>query len=371
MKALILVGGYGTRLRPLTLSVPKPLVHFCNTSIVEHQVAALSKVGVKHVILAVAYKPEELTEALNDMEKKFGVRITCSQEIEPLGTGGPICLAEKFLLEEDDTSDSFFMLNSDVICDFPLFDMLQLHKSSNAEGTILITQVEDPSKFGVVVHDSAGKVLRFVEKPEVFVGNFINAGIYILRKSVTKRVSLRKTSIETEIFPAIVQDGGLYCMKLNGYWADIGKPRDFLNGMDKFLSRTRERLDNGEKGEMIPNLASGPEFIGHVIVAESAKIGSGCSIGPNVTIDKDCVIGPGCRIKDTAIMAGVHIESYSFISNSIIGWNSRVGKWVRVDGLSVLGEDVEIIDQCYLNGVLILPHKTIRESIETSGSIIM
>ncbi|KAF8819268.1 GDP-D-mannose pyrophosphorylase [Cardiosporidium cionae] len=371
MKALILVGGYGTRLRPLTLSVPKPLVHFCNTSIVEHQIAALSKVGVDHIVLALAHKPEDLVEALVEMEKKFGVRISCSKETEPLGTGGPIRLAEELLQEEDDPADSFFMLNSDVICDFPLFDLLQQHKSTKAEGTILITQVQDPSKFGVVIHDSAGKVLKFIEKPESFVGDYINAGIYLLRKSVISRVSLRKTSIETEIFPSIVRDDGLYCMKLNGYWADIGKPGDFLNGMSKFLMRTRERLDNDEKDEMIPKLASGPEFIGHVIVAESAKIGRGCSIGPNVTIDKDCVIDPGCRIKDTAIMAGVHIGSYSFISNSIVGWKSKLGKWVRVDGLSVMGEDVEILDQCYINGALILPHKTIRESIETSGSIII
>ncbi|XP_026189706.1 mannose-1-phosphate guanyltransferase beta-like, partial [Cyclospora cayetanensis] len=156
MKALILVGGYGTRLRPLTLSVPKPLINFCNRSIVEYQIASFKKVGVKHLILAVAYQPEALMEALRDLEKKYALKISCSKEDDPLGTAGPVRLAEKLLRDEDaeksspqpsaggrrfldikTDTDCFFVCNSDIICSFPLEEMWKFHKKTGAEATIL------------------------------------------------------------------------------------------------------------------------------------------------------------------------------------------------------------------------------------------
>lgn len=152
MKALILIGGFGTRLRPLTFTRPKPLINFGDRPILAHQIEALAKVGVKEVILAVSQQPDALFEELKEYEDKYGVKILISIEKTPLGTAGPIRLA-KDLLTKDNPDGLFFMFNADVICDYPLQQLLDYHKSHGKEGTILVTEVEDPSKYGVVVSD--------------------------------------------------------------------------------------------------------------------------------------------------------------------------------------------------------------------------
>jgi mannose-1-phosphate guanylyltransferase len=168
-------------------------------------------------------------------EKTFNVKITFSIEAEPLGTAGPLKLAEKILGKDD---QPFFVLNSDVICDYPFKELAAFHKSHGDEGTIIVTKVEEPSKYGVIVHkpSHASRIDRFVEKPVEFVGNRINAGIYILNPSVLERIELRPTSIEQEIFPAICADGQLHSFDLEGYWMDVGQPKDFLAGTCLYLS---------------------------------------------------------------------------------------------------------------------------------------
>eukprot|EP00920_Eleutheroschizon_duboscqi_P036091 GHVT01087303.1.p1 GENE.GHVT01087303.1~~GHVT01087303.1.p1 ORF type:complete len:345 (-),score=27.87 GHVT01087303.1:525-1559(-) len=328
MKALILVGGFGTRLRPLTLSVPKPLIHFCNKSILEHQIRALVQVGVTHVVLAVAYQPDTMVEKIHELEAKFKVRVTVSREEEPMGTAGPIRLAEEIIMDPEDTSEEFFVCNSDVICHFPLHDMLEFHRFRKAEGTILVTKMDDPSQFGVVVHDETGKIDKFVEKPKVFVGDCINAGFYILSKKSIKRIPLKPTSIEKETFPDMAKDGHLYSFRLHGYWADIGQPRDFLNGMKLYLEEVGQ-LSGDSADDSAPVLEpEGELIVGNVLKHPSVKIGKGCRVGPNVTLDKDVVIGEGCRLSNCAIMSGVHIKDYTWLNETIIGWQCRLGKWV-------------------------------------------
>ncbi|KAK6145402.1 hypothetical protein DH2020_022222 [Rehmannia glutinosa] len=197
MKALILVGGFGTRLRPLTLSVPKPLVDFANKPMILHQIEALKAIGVTEVVLAINYQPEVMLNFLKDFEAKLEIKITCSQETEPLGTAGPLALARDKLI--DDSGEPFFVLNSDVISEYPLKEMIEFHKSHGGEASIMVTKVDEPSKYGVVVMDeSTRQVESFVEKPKLFVGNKINAGIYLLNPSVLDRIELRPTSIEKE-----------------------------------------------------------------------------------------------------------------------------------------------------------------------------
>ncbi|KAK1917448.1 mannose-1-phosphate guanyltransferase [Pyrenophora teres f. teres] len=235
MKAIILVGGFGTRLRPLTLTLPKPLVEFANKPMIQHQIEALAAAGVTDVVLAVNYRPEIMAEALKAYEKQYNVTITFSVETEPLGTAGPLKLAENVLGKDD---SPFFVLNADVTCDYPFKQLAEFHKSHGDEGTIVVTKVEEPSKYGVVVHKPghASKIDRFVEKPVEFVGNRINAGIYIMNTSVLKRIELRPTSIEQETFPAIVKDGLLHSFDLEGFWMDVGQPKDFLTGTCLYLS---------------------------------------------------------------------------------------------------------------------------------------
>jgi len=235
MKALILVGGYGTRLRPLTLSRPKPLVEFANKPILLHQIEALVEVGVAHVVLAVSYHADQLEQEMQVEAARLGISISFSHEKEPLGTAGPLALARAVLAQD---SEPFFVLNSDVICEFPFKEMVACHRAHGREGTIVVTRVEEPSKYGVVVYEQAtGKIASFVEKPQEFVSNKINAGLYIFNPSILDRIEVKPTSIEKEVFPKQAEAGELYCMELQGFWMDVGQPADFLTGQCLYLAR--------------------------------------------------------------------------------------------------------------------------------------
>lgn len=233
MQALILVGGYGTRLRPLTLSRPKPLVEFANKPMLLHQIGALVEAGVKRVILAVSYREEKMELELKEESEKLGVTLVFSYETEPLGTAGPLALAKDILLSF--SNEPFIVLNSDVICDFPFKDLVAFHKNHGKEGTIVVTRVEEPSKYGVVLYDEMGCIKSFIEKPQEFVSNKINAGMYILNTSVLKRIQLCPMSIEKEVFPFMAQEEQLYAMELQGFWMDVGQPKDFLKGNILFI----------------------------------------------------------------------------------------------------------------------------------------
>ncbi|XP_077299832.1 GDP-mannose pyrophosphorylase B [Arctopsyche grandis] len=352
LRALILVGGYGTRLRPLTLSRPKPLVEFANKPILLHQIEALIEAGVNQVILAVSYRAEEMELELSAEAKKLGVSLVFSHETEPLGTAGPLALARDILLE---STEPFFVLNSDVICDFPFKELAQFHKNHGKEGTIVVTKVEEPSKYGVVLYKDDGQIQSFIEKPQEFVSNKINAGMYILNPSVLSRIELRPTSIEKEIFPMMSQENQLYAMELEGFWMDVGQPKDFLTGMCLYLTHLRHK--NPEK------LHSGAGIVGNVLVHPLARIGEGCRIGPNVTIGPDVVIEDGACIKRSTILRGTTVRSHAWLDGCIVGWRCAVGRWVRMEGCTVLGEDVIVQDELYINGGQVLPHKSISCSV--------
>eukprot|EP00042_Codosiga_hollandica_P020887 m.69991 g.69991 ORF g.69991 m.69991 type:complete len:359 (-) comp50095_c0_seq1:106-1182(-) len=351
MKALILVGGYGTRLRPLTLSLPKPLVPFANIPMLMHQVNALVKAGVDHVVLAVNYRAEVMEQALSSEAEKLGIKITMSLETEPLGTAGPLALARDVLND----GKPFFVLNSDVICEFPFAELIAFHKAHGKEGTILVTKVEEPSKYGVVVSDKdTGRIQRFVEKPQIFVGNRINAGIYLFNPSILERIECKPTSIEKEIFPAMAAGEQLFAMDLQGYWMDIGQPADYLIGMCLYLHRQNNPVES---------VGEGTEIIQPVLVDPRAQIGRNCRIGPNVIIGPNVQIGDGVRLQRCTILDGSKIKSHAWIHSAIIGWRSVVGAWTRVEGVTVLGEDVSINDELFINGARVLPHKSLSESV--------
>lgn len=217
MKALILVGGFGTRLRPLTLSKPKPLVEFANKPILWHQVKALAEVGVTEVIMAINYQPDCMLDYMKELEVEFSIKITPSIENEPLGTAGPIKLAKEKLLS-DPSQEDFFVFNSDIICQFPLKKLLEFHKARRAEGTLMVTQVADPSRYGVILFDETGLIKDFIEKPTKFISDKINAGLYLLNKSIIERIPDRPTSIEREVFPMAAADQRLYALVLEGIW---------------------------------------------------------------------------------------------------------------------------------------------------------
>lgn len=351
MKALILVGGFGTRLRPLTLSLPKPLVPFANMPMVMHQVEALVKAGVDHVVLAVNYRAEIMEKEMKKHAERLGIKISMSLEDQPLGTAGPLALARDILGSD---GEPFWVLNSDVVCEFPFPAVIAFHKAHGKEGTILVTKVSEPSKYGVVKYDKEGKIERFVEKPQVFVGNRINAGLYLFNPAILDRIELKPTSIEQEIFPKMAADGNLYAMDLPGFWMDVGQPPDYLIGQVLYLESVANK-----NPEM---LTSGPQFVGNVLVHESAKIGANCKIGPDVVIGPNVVIGDGCRLQRCALLESSVVKSHAWVKSAIVGWRSTVGAWARIEGVTVLGEDVKVGDELYLNGARVLPHKSIKAS---------
>ncbi|CAL9205993.1 unnamed protein product [Musa hybrid cultivar] len=354
MKALILVGGFGTRLRPLTLSVPKPLVEFANKPMILHQIEALKEVGVTEVVLAINYQPEVMLNFLKEFENKLGIKITCSQETEPLGTAGPLALARDKLV--DGSGEPFFVLNSDVISEYPFAELIQFHNAHGGEATILVTQVNEPSKYGVVVMDEeTGKVERFVEKPKAFVGNKINAGIYLLNPLVLDRIQLRPTSIEKQVFPQIAADQKLFAMVLPGFWMDIGQPKDYITGLRLYLDALRKKSPS--------KLAAGSHVVGNVLVHETAVVGEGCLIGPDVSVGPGCVVEAGVRLSRCTVMRGTRIKKHACVSSSIIGTHSTVGQWARIENMTILGEDVHVGDEIYSNGGVVLPHKEIKSSI--------
>ena len=345
-----------------------------------HQIESLAAVGVTDIVLAVNYRPDIMAKALKKVctsatvqtsweaqvtlltelqyEEQYNVNIEFSVETEPLGTAGPLKLAEKTLGKD---SSPFFVLNSDVICDYPLEELAAFHKSHGEEGTIVVTKVEEPSKYGVVVHkpDHPSRIDRFVEKPVEFVGNRINAGLYILNPSVLDRIELRPTSIEQETFPAIVKDGQLHSFDLEGFWMDVGQPKDFLSGTCLYLSSLTK------KGSKQIETPSKPYvYGGNVMVDPSAKIGKNCRIGPNVTIGPNVVIGDGVRIQRSVLLDGSRVKDHAWVKSTIVGWRSTIGKWARLENVSVLGEDVTIGDEIYVNGGSILPHKSIKQNVD-------
>ena len=251
-----------------------------------------------------------------------------------------------------------------MICDYPFPQLVEFHKSHGHEGTIIVTKVEEPSKYGVVVPRTEGDTTvidRFVEKPVEFVSNRINAGIYIFNTSVIDRIELRPTSIETETFPAMASAGQLHTFDLEGFWMDVGQPKDFLTGTCLYLASLTRKSSS-----LLSQKSKSADFVygGNVLVHPSATIGKHCRIGPNVTIGPNCIIGDGVRIHRAVLMEGCRVKDHAWIKNSIVGWRGVIGRWARLENISVLGEDVSVSDEIYVNGGSILPHKSISANIE-------
>jgi len=252
-------------------------------------------------------------------------------------------------------------MNSDIICSFPLEDLLNFHKAHGKEGSLMITKVEDPSKYGVVVTESDGKIVSFVEKPKEFVSNRINAGIYLFNPSIFDRIQAKPTSIEKEIFPKMAAELQLYAFDLPGFWMDIGQPKDFQTGVGLYLEHLR-KIDPSK-------LRSGSDVVGNVLLDETVKVGRGCLLGPNVSVGKNCTIEDGVRIVDTTVLDGCTIRSNSLIKSSIIGWHSSIGRWARLENTCVLGQDVHVDQEVHINGGKVLPHKSISENIREPAII--
>lgn len=378
--AIILVGGHGTRLRPLTLSMPKPLIPFANKPILFHQIDFLYKEGVTRIILATNNK-EVLKEALKCYDRYENLEILFSIEERPLGTAGPLLLAK------DLVTYPCYLLNSDIICKFPLSQLMTYHLKHKRVATLLATTVKDPSRYGVLnINEDDMSIISFIEKPKEYVGNRINAGVYVIEERITEYIKRGECSIEKDVFPVLAKQNELTYYDLNGFWMDIGQPRDYLEGVRLFLTKGLGCHDNmcitdsshyfNKNHENVSfddlkketnidfyNFKINNSFtIVASLVDNSAKIGIGSMIGPNVVIGKNVRIGNYVRIIDSTIMDGAVIEDGCYVKYSIVGWKAVIRKWARIENYTVLGEQVEIGEGISLTNCVILPNKKIVTS---------
>lgn len=231
-QALILAGGKGTRLTPITREIPKPLVPLHGKPVLEYSLDLFKKFGIKDILISIGFKGEKIKEYFGD-GKRFGVNITYVEEAGPLGTAGPLRLAKKFI------KDSFIMCNADELKDIDLMDMFMSHKKSDATATIALTSVEDTSKYGVAKL-AGNKILEFVEKPskEKAPSNFINSGLYILNPGVIDYVPEGFAMLENDVFPKLAKEGKLFGYPFSGYWKPIGN-----------LQQYEEAISDLEKGK--------------------------------------------------------------------------------------------------------------------------
>ena len=329
MRAVVLVGGFGTRLRPLTNSVPKPMLPVGHVPIIERLVGNLARGGVSQVTFALGFKPEPFVAAFPD-GKCGGVTLDYAVEPEPLDTAGAIRFAAEFA----GIKSTFVVANGDVLTDLDISALIAFHHRHNAEATLHLTPVPDPSAFGVVATDEHGHVERFVEKPApgTAPSNLINAGTYVFEPSVIARIPAgRKVSVEREIFPKIVADRGLWAMPTDDYWIDTGQP-------DLYLQANLDVI-NGCRGVDHRAIAVQPGAVLHPSVKISGSVVSNCvdighdAIIVNSVLLDGAVIGSGATVEHSVVMG--HIGRGAKVMNCVVGADGRVAALENVTDVRI------------------------------------
>ncbi len=360
MQAVILVGGEGTRLRPLTSGTPKPIVTFVDRPFMGFMLEWLAGHGVEDVILSCGFLATKVKAVLGD-GSNFGVRLRFVEEPEPRGTAGALKYAEELL------EDRFLMLNGDVLTDVDVSAQIAQHDRTGATGTLGLVPVIDPSAYGLVLTQDDGEITSFLEKPgtDMLEGvdeYLISAGIYVLERSVLDRIELGvKVSIETQVWPGLVGEG-LYGYASRGtYWMDIGTPDRYLLGTgDILLGNVRtavgERLDS-ERQFLAPGaVAEGATVTGAVIVEEGASVAASARVvGPTV-LGRGVTVADGAVVERSVILDGSSVATGAHVADAILSPDVSVGERTLVQGQAVLGEGVRVGADCKLDrGIKVSP----------------
>jgi mannose-1-phosphate guanylyltransferase len=345
VRAVVLVGGEGTRLRPLTWTVPKQMLPVVEVTMIERVLGHLHQHGIDDVVLSMGYRPDAFARAFPD-GTCAGVRLTYAVEPTPLDTAGGI----RFAAVAAGVDSTFLVVNGDVLCDIDLGRLIAFHRDRGAEGTISLTPVEDVSAFGVVPTDDRGRVTAFIEKPrpEEAPTNLINAGFYVLEPSVLDRISAEgKVNIERQTFPAMVDDGTLYALADDAYWHDTGTPERYLQAHWDLLSGRRP----GPPAPAAVEVSAGVWHLGAVradgVISARSLLGDGSVVEPGATVTGS-VIGAGGRVAAGAavtrsvVLPGAVIEAGAVVEDSIVGSRAVVGAGARATALTVLGHEAVV-----------------------------
>src|SRR5215217_3436164 len=336
MQAVVLVGGQGTRLRPLTYDIPKSLVPLRNRPFIGYMLDFLRGAGLDGAVLSLGYLPDPIQAYLCDKQDLVGFSVDYAVEDHALGTAGGIKNAEKYL------DDTLVVVNGDVLTGMDLSRAIQVHKASDALATIVLTSVEDPTAYGLVEVDHEMLVHRFIEKPaaDEVTTNLVNAGVYVLEPEVLAKIPAgREVSIEREIFPELQESGRLRAHISSSYWRDIGTPRSYLAASHDVLSGAVGAREGFEYQDVDPSVECGKNvrLLPPVSIAEGCKISDLATIGGRSSLGKDCVVGEGAVVEGSILLDGAEVEAGAVVRGSVMGPRARVGNNAIVRGLSVLG----------------------------------
>jgi len=355
MQALILAGGEGTRLRPLTSTLPKPVVPLVDRPFIGFMLDWLRGHGVDDVVMSCGFMAAGVRDVLGD-GSDFGVRLRYVEEPEPMGTGGALKFAESLLDER------FLMLNGDVLTDMDLTAQIARHEAAGAQATLALYPVEDPSRYGLVRLDDGDAVTEFVEKPspdEIDTNN-ISAGAYVLERSVLDLLEPgRPASIERDVFPRLVGHG-LHGFVHAGYWLDIGTPETYLQGTFDILEGTVATSVSARMGDGFLQVEDGVESAGRIVpaalVEAGCRIGEGARIGTRAVLERDVEVGANTVVERAVIMRGARIGADCVLRGCIVSAGVEIGDGTHVEGLAVVGEGVRIgAGNVVTNGARIFP----------------
>ncbi len=361
MRAVVLVGGEGTRLRPLTLTAPKQMLPIVEQPMIERVIGHLADHGIDEAVLSLGYRPDAFLTAYPS-GAIAGVRLSYAVEPHPLDTAGAI----RFAAEQCAVDETFVVVNGDVLTDSDISELVAFHHLRGAEATISLTPVDDPSSFGVVPTDDEGRVEAFIEKPprDECPTNLINAGTYVFEPTVLDRIpGDRRVSVERETFPALVEAGTLFALGSDAYWLDTGTPDAYLRAHRDILLGRRPGLPS-PGAELDPSLGPGVWRIGDVDVRSGSVsrslFGRGASVAHDAVIEES-VIGAGAVIEEGAsllgsvLLAGARVASKATVERSVIGPGAIVGQRCVIHGVSVIGAGAVTASGTVIDGLRVEP----------------
>jgi len=354
VKAVVLVGGEGTRLRPLTLTTPKQMLPIVGVAMIERVLGHLAAHGIDEAVLSLGYLPDAFLEAYPD-GTAAGVRLAYAVEPEPLDTAGAVRFAADFA----GVDETFVVVNGDVLTDLDVSALIAFHRRHGAEGTIALHPVADPSAFGVVPTDDQGRVTAFVEKPprDEAPTNLINAGTYVLEPSLLRRIPAgRRVSIERETFPASVRDGGLFALADEAYWLDTGTPSAYLQANRDLVEGRRGpgapfpgAVDRGDHLWVVGSPVLAGSLSGACFVADGSVVADGATVTDSV-LGAGTVVEAGATVTGSVLLDGSRVAANSVVESSILGPGSTVGERCQVHAVSVLGADAVVASGSVVDG---------------------
>lgn len=365
MKAVILVGGEGTRLRPLSCNIPKPMLPLANKPFLEYIVELLKKHSIREIILSGYYLADDIKAYFGD-GSKFNLGISYVVEDFPLGTGGAIKNVERSL-----KNSTFVVFNGDILTDLNIGDLVNYHFRNKSKATIALTPVEDPTLYGLVELNSEGSIIRFLEKPswDQVTSNLINAGTYVLEPEVLDYVPAGKNySVERGLFPTLLdKQKPLFGYVSDCYWLDIGTPAKYLLAHHDILEGKIEHNLAGRELKQGVWIGEGtvisPEakISAPVIIGRDCQVEAHAKIGGLSTIGDGCVIGANAMLEGCVILDNCQVGENSLLNNSVLGRRVKLGKRVRVSDQAVIGDDCFIGEDNYLGkGIKIWPSTEIE-----------